>query len=112
MYCYVWSFLVRPEHVQDFRAAYGPEGDWARLFRRDRNYISTSLLADRSDANRFVTVDFWASHEAWAAFRKMHAAEFESLDRKFEAWTQEETQIGSFDVVGSVAPPASRKSEE
>ena len=35
MYCYIWSFRVRPENVPAFRDAYGPEGGRSFLWRRN-----------------------------------------------------------------------------
>ncbi|HEV2522216.1 MAG TPA: antibiotic biosynthesis monooxygenase [Candidatus Acidoferrales bacterium] len=100
MYCYVWSFVVRPEHIREFEDAYGPEGGWARFFRNDPEYIRTHLLCDREKPARYVTVDFWSSYEAWASFRKRFASQFEALDKTFEQITIEEEQIGSFNVLG------------
>ena len=99
MYCYVWSFIVRPEHLTEFQTAYGPDGDWAWLFRRDPQYIRTDLLRDRDDPTRFLTVDFWTSREACASFRTRFKGDFETLDKSCERFTIEETQIGSFDVL-------------
>lgn len=100
MYCYVWEFVVRPERLRDFETAYGAEGDWAQLFRRDPAYVRTLLLKDRESPTRFVTVDFWSSPKACMAFRERFAAEFEALDSRFEEWTLRETHMGDFDVVG------------
>jgi hypothetical protein len=100
MYCYAWSFVVRPEHVNEFQAAYGPEGDWARFFRSDPEYLWTHLLADRDNPARFLTIDFWSSCEACAAFRERFSDQFEALDKSFERFTVEEVQIGSFNVLG------------
>jgi hypothetical protein len=100
MYCYIWSFAIRPEYVKEFQAAYGPDGDWARLFRSDPEYVRTILLADREDAARFLTLDFWSSCEACASFRLRFSSQFEALDNSFERFTTEEVQIGSFDVLG------------
>jgi hypothetical protein len=100
MYCYIWSFVVRPEYLKEFQSAYGPEGDWARFFQSDPEYIRTYLLGDRDNLERFVTVDFWSSYEAWASFRKRFASQFEALDKTCEQFTIEEMQIGGFNVLG------------
>ena len=105
MYCYVWSYFVRPEFVQEFQTAYGPEGDWGRFFRRDSAYIRTSLLADRDNPTRFMTIDYWWSYEAWASFRQRFGSEFETLDKKFERLTWEEKHIGSFNLLDQDRPP-------
>ena len=99
MYCYVWSYVVRPDSEPQFLSAYGPEGDWARFFRRDSQYIRTHLLCDRSQKSRFMTIDFWKSYDAWASFRERNAEEFEALDKAFEQFTVEEVHIGSFDAL-------------
>jgi hypothetical protein len=99
MYCYVWSFVVRPECVEEFQSAYGPEGDWVRLFRRDPQYLRTDLLRDRDNPARFLTIDFWLTCEACASFRARFSADFEALDKFCERFTIEEIHVGGFDVV-------------
>ena len=98
MYCYIWSFTVRPEHLEEFQNAYGPNGDWAQLFRRDPQYIRTDLLRDRDHPARFLTIDFWSNSEACVSFRARFRAEFEAIDKSCARFTVEEARIGSFDV--------------
>lgn len=100
MYCYVWEFFVRPDRIREFETVYGQEGDWVRLFRRDPAYLRTLLLRDRARPDRFVTIDFWASPEAYAAFREKFASELRALDARGEASTVRETPLGKFDIVG------------
>ena len=99
-YVYVWTFEVRPEHVAEFERAYGPEGEWVALFRRGPGYRSTRLLRDRERSGRYVTIDAWESAAAFEAFRREHAAAFESLDRRCEGLTLRETLVGRFESVG------------
>ena len=99
MYCYVWSFGVRPEHVDKFTKACGPRGDWARLFQRDPQYIRTCFIRDRAHPARFLTIDFWSSYEAWVSFRERFRTEFEELDKNFEKLTIDEVRVGDFDVL-------------
>jgi hypothetical protein len=101
MYCYAWEFLVPPEHRPAFTAAYGPGGDWVRLFRNDPSYLRTLLLEDRENPEHFVTLDYWMSAEACAAFRQRFHEELATLDRKCEAYTSQERFVGDFDVSGS-----------
>ena len=98
MYCYVWNYLVRPEYVQEFRAAYGPDGDWVELFRRDPEYLRTSLLADCDDPCRFMTIDYWTTREACEYFRERYSKEFAALDQRCGQCTTAETHIGDFTV--------------
>ena len=97
MYCYVWSYVVRPEYLQAFRVAYDPDGEWVQLFRRDPEYIRTNLLSDRDNPTRFMTIDFWSSREACVSFRERFRSEFEALDKNFEQLTVEEVHLGDFD---------------
>jgi hypothetical protein len=87
--------------VPAFRLAYGPDGDWVRLFRQDPAYILTDLLGERNHPQRFVTIDYWTSREACVSFRERFAAEFEALDKQFERLTLQEIHIGDFDVLDS-----------
>jgi len=100
MYCYVWSYVVRPESVPAFRIAYGPDGDWAEFFRRDPTYLRTDLLRDRNNPTRFMTLDFWSSREACVSFQERFAAEYGALDKSFEHLTIEEVHLGDFDLLG------------
>jgi hypothetical protein len=99
MYCYVWSYLVRPECLDAFRVAYGPEGDWERLFRRDPNYIHTDLLSDKDNSAQFMTLDFWTSSEAREAFRENFSTEFEALDKHCGEFTNQEVHVGDYEVL-------------
>ncbi len=98
-YTYVWEFTVAPDHVAAFERAYGPDGDWAQLFRGAPGYRGTTLLRDRRDPRRYLTIDAWASETAWTAFRAAKADAFEALDRACEALTIEEREIGRFAAV-------------
>jgi len=109
MYCYIWSFTVRPEFMKEFQAAYGPEGDWARFFASDPEYIRTDLLADRENPASFLTIDFWSIYEACLSFRERFSAQFEALDKSFERFMLEEVQIGSFHVWEETGGVVSKK---
>jgi 8-oxo-dGTP diphosphatase len=93
----VWEFRVRPGREVEFEAAYGPEGDWARLFRRDPAYLGTDLLRDGADRRRYLTIDHWTSGAANDAFRERWRSEYEALDRRCEALTEHEEPLGRFD---------------
>lgn len=98
-FSYLWEFRVRPEQLAAFEAAYGPAGDWVRLFRTDPAYLGTALLRDREDPFRFITVDHWATREAYRAFRERRRAEFEALDARCAGFTASERHLGDFDTV-------------
>lgn len=92
----VWEFETRPEKVAEFERTYGPDGDWARLFRKSDGYLGTELLRDRERAGTYVVLDRWASPEQYDSFKKSHAAEYAALDRRCEALTIRETPRGAF----------------
>lgn len=80
MYCIVWEFRAAPGRERAFEAAYGPDGDWARLFRSDSRYRGTGLFRDTADPTRFVTIDQWDSRESFEEFRQRHKADYAALD--------------------------------
>jgi heme-degrading monooxygenase HmoA len=98
MFVRIWHFHARPEMAAQFRAAYGPEGDWASLFRRSAGYLGTELLQASADANSFVTLDRWTSDDAWRAFLRAWRNEYAALDRQYESLTDAEREIGEFRV--------------
>ena len=98
MFVVVWKFEIAEEKVAGFEAAYGAEGAWAQLFRSSPNYLGTELLRDAYVPGAYLTIDRWASEEAFRAFRKDHDQEYEQLDRACDSLTGEETRIGAFTV--------------
>ncbi len=95
----IWEFTVEPARRAEFESHYGPEGDWAGLFRRAPGYLGSELLQDRADPLRYLTVDRWESLEAWRAFRSRFAAEYERLDRQFEGLASREAPLGEYTTV-------------
>jgi heme-degrading monooxygenase HmoA len=98
MHVIIWEFTVPEVHRAAFEQAYGPDGDWALLFRTARGYCGTELLRDDAMAGRYMTIDRWERPEDFARFKQMSAAAYEALDRKFETITAGEAKIGAFDV--------------
>jgi 8-oxo-dGTP diphosphatase len=94
----VWEFAPAAGRAAEFERAYGPDGDWARFFRRDPGYLGTELL--RGAAGRYLTIDRWRTRDAFEAFKKREAEEYATLDRRMEALTSHEACLGSFDVPG------------
>lgn len=91
----IWEFTVPPANAVAFEAAYGPSGDWARLFLGQPGYLGTRLLRDLGDPTRFVTLDSWTSDEHFAEFLSRHGAEYHELDRVTEGLATEERHLGS-----------------
>ena len=91
----LWEFIVPPERVAAFEHAYGPEGEWVQLFRRDPSYIGTELFRDAERPGRFVTVDRWATQGAFLSFRERFRSEYDAIDARCETLTTEERCIGN-----------------
>jgi heme-degrading monooxygenase HmoA len=103
-YATLWEFMVAAGRQPEFEAHYGPEGSWARLFRRADGYLGSELLRDRADPLHYLTIDRWRTRDAWLAFRREHAAEYERLDREFAALTTREGALGEFTPAGRGGP--------
>lgn len=99
MFCYVWEYEVAPEEAAAFVAAYGADGPWVRLFRRDPAYLGTELWRDADDRRRFLTIDRWTSRQACLAFRERVGDELDALDAECERLTVRERAIGDFELV-------------
>jgi heme-degrading monooxygenase HmoA len=96
MIAIVWEFVVKDEAMAAFERAYGPDGDWAALFRRHPGYRGTSLLRDTQAPARFLTIDRW---DDAATFERMQAAareEYARLDARFAEMTLSERRLGVF----------------
>jgi len=98
MFVVVWQFEIAEDKIAAFEAAYGPDGEWARLFRSSPEYRGTELLRDAYVPGSYLTIDRWSSEDAFRAFRKDHDADYESIDRSSDALTSKETRIGAYSV--------------
>lgn len=92
----IWEFTVLEGQERAFERAYGPEGAWAKLFRRDPSYLGTELVRDLNNPRKYLTLDYWTSPEAYNAFRERHAAEYKTIDAKCEAMTESEREVGRY----------------
>jgi len=92
----MWEFRVRKGMKKHFEEVYGSDGDWVKLFEQDESFIKSELVHDAKVERTYVTLDFWASQQAYDAFRKQHVAEYRTLDQKCEKMTDSEREIGRF----------------
>jgi heme-degrading monooxygenase HmoA len=99
MFVALWEFEVKPGGEERFERVYGPNGDWAKLFRSDSNYQETRLLRDATRAAMYLTLDFWNSRQAYERFMESHAAEYKKLDAAGESLTLGERKIGWYQMV-------------
>lgn len=96
MFVVVWQFEIAEQKIAAFEAAYGPEGNWAQLFRKSPEYLGTELLRDAYVSGSYLTIDRWKSEGAYRSFRKEHDAAYEELDRACDALTERETRVGAY----------------
>jgi heme-degrading monooxygenase HmoA len=89
----LWEFEVKPGSEELFERTYGPEGEWAQLFRRDARYRGTRLLREVGAERLYVTMDSWESRAAYEEFREKFAAEYAELDRKYQEITAREKHL-------------------
>ncbi len=103
LFAYVWQYTIDPHREVDFLAAYRPDGDWAKLFMRDPEYIETKLFHDYDHSDRYMTVDYWTSKSARDSFREKFAVDFKEIDERCENYTLDEVLIGDYVIVGKGA---------
>jgi heme-degrading monooxygenase HmoA len=86
-YVYVWEFHVAAAQRAAFEQHYGAAGDWVALFRRGEGYLGTSLLRDRNEDGRYLTIDRWRDEAAFRAFRAQFDVDYRRLDAACEGLT-------------------------
>ena len=94
----VWEFVVRPDTVGAFLRAYGPSGDWEKLFTRYAGFRGTTLLRDVARPHRFLTVDSWESVAQRAAMLAHAGDDYARVDRACAELTESERELGTFEV--------------
>jgi heme-degrading monooxygenase HmoA len=95
----VWEYMVRRERVEEFESLYRPDGPWVELFRRSPGFVDTSLVRDVRNRNRYVISDRWTGEEAYEAFQREHAADYQALNARGERLHRAEHLIGKFETL-------------
>ena len=97
-HCFIlaWAFVVRPEYRGEFQRAYGPNGDWVRLFRTGAGYLKTELHRDPNNPDRYITLDFWRSRDQYEMFRESAKSAYKEIDGRCERLTADEQLLGDF----------------
>ncbi len=99
-------FRYEARDPDEFRAAYGPEGDWAQFFRQGQGYIGTELLHDVEEPERFLVIDRWESIEAYNTFIAEHQAEYLRRSDETRFYYVQELRFGTFENVWDADTPA------
>lgn len=101
MFVALWEYEVKPGCEESFQSAYGPRGDWARLFERDPRYRNTRLLKDLSRPRFYFTLDYWDSEISFEQLKAANHAAYAAIDRDTEPLTLSERHLTSFNLENS-----------
>jgi heme-degrading monooxygenase HmoA len=93
MYVIIWEYRVKPEGVAKFEEIYAANGTWAQLFEKSEGFLSTELLHDPNDAQRYLTIDRWESLQDYETFLLQWKADYAALDTQCEELTEHETLL-------------------
>jgi hypothetical protein len=99
MFVALWEFEVKPGCEERFEMVYGPDGDWAKLFRSDSHYHQTRLVQDTFRRGVYLTMDFWESRKTYEVFLDEHRKEYAELEAVGDALTMKERRVGLFEMV-------------
>ena len=96
MFVALWEYEVKTGCEESFQSAYGPSGDWVRLFQSDQHYHETRLLQDLSRPRFYFTLDYWDSETAFEQFKTANQAAYTAVDRTTEPLTLSERRLATF----------------
>ena len=95
-YVVLWDFQCHPDKTTEFLEAYGPEGEWATLFKQGEGYIRTELLADAKEAAKYRVADYWQTELHYMRFKKQFTDPYKALDNRCTLLTRTENFAGAF----------------
>jgi hypothetical protein len=98
MFVTVWKYKIKSGMDSEFETLYGIERDWVRLFKKFSDYVKTTLLKDISDAESYITLDYWKSKEVYYDFKLKAVEEFKRIDELGEELTLSEEHLGEFEI--------------
>ena len=96
MFVILWEFEVKPGSEDRFQSAYGPDGPWVQLFRRDPHFRGTQLRRDPTRPLFYFTIDLWDSESAYYDFLNANRTVYEELDHEAGGLTFQERHVVSF----------------
>jgi hypothetical protein len=98
MFVALWGNEVKPGCEESFQSAYGPHGDWVRLFQRDPHFRETRLLKDLSRPRFNYTLDYWDSEISYEQFKAANREAYATIDRATEVLTLSERRLCTFNL--------------
>lgn len=112
LFIVAWAFEVKLEYRSEFECAYGPDGDWVRLFRTGDGYLKTELHRDPNNLSRYITLDFWRSRDEYETFRESAKSAYKEIDARCQRLTADEQLLGDFADVSSMRAAFPRLASE
>jgi heme-degrading monooxygenase HmoA len=98
MFVILWEFEVKPGSEECFQRAYGPDGQWVQLFKRDPHFRGTQLQRDPARPLFYFTIDIWDSEIAYQQFIDANRASYVELDRNGGKLTLNERRVLLFTI--------------
>jgi heme-degrading monooxygenase HmoA len=89
----VWRYRVDPQLREEFEREYGPEGSWATLFATAAGFVETTLFRETHSPTTYLTVDRFASKQAWRQFRADNDAAYTALGERLDHLTLEQEEL-------------------
>ena len=105
MFVILWEFEVKPGSEECFQRAYGPDGRWVQLFKRDPHFRGTQLQRDPARPLFYITIDIWDSEIAYQQFIDANRASYVELDHNGENLTVNERRVLSFIIASTTDFP-------
>ena len=99
MYVVLWRFRPSMGRESEFERAYGPSGEWTRLFQHGEGYLGSELLQRSDDPREYLVLDRWASRAVYEVFRARFSSEYRKLDSRLEKLTEVEVSMGAFETL-------------
>ncbi|MGE5399477.1 MAG: antibiotic biosynthesis monooxygenase family protein [Ignavibacteriales bacterium] len=96
MYLTIWEFHTKPGLNRSFEEAYGQNGIWDKLYKKDKEYLGTELLKCSEMNGHYVTIDRWTSEEAYRNFKERMRNEIKSIEERCSELSDHEAPLGGF----------------
>ena len=99
----IWRFTAKQGKEEEFEGIYGPNGDWAVLFRKGDGYAGTELHNNQEIPQSYLVIDRWQSRDAFKRFKERFTKEYSALDVRCEELTEREEHVGDFNMLDGAA---------
>jgi heme-degrading monooxygenase HmoA len=86
-----FAYEVAPEQRAEFEAVYGPDGEWAELFRTGDGYLGTTL--ERTGEASYLVTDRWSTRADCERFLADNAERYEAMSRANERLYESERRL-------------------